>query len=116
MKFVPEAPDGEVIVNTTFSSAGLAEGDRIVVFEKFYDVASEEEISSKIRTQDILISRHEDLANEDQTITVHYRPDTGGIEPSYSALGTVIASVASVVAFVWFVISRKREPDETDIK
>lgn len=115
VEFVPEAPDGEVIVNTTFSSAGLSEGDRIVVFEKFYDVASEEEISSKTRTQDILVSRHEDLANEDQTITVHYRPDTGEIEPSYSTAGTVIASVASFVAFIWFVISRKRDPDETDI-
>lgn len=108
MEFTPETTDGEVTVNTTFSSEGLAEGDRIVVFETFYDVATKEEISTKIRTQDILVSRHEDLANESQTVTVHYRPSTGGIVPSYSAVGTVIASVAFVTAFVWFVVSRKK--------
>ena len=116
VEYVPDDPDGELIINTTFSTAGLVEGDRIVVFEKFYDVASQEEISTKTRTRDILVSSHEDLTNEDQTVTVHYRPSTGGVEPSYSELGTVIASIASVVAFVWFVISRKRDHDETDIR
>lgn len=108
LEFTPETTDGEVTVNTTFSSEGLAEGDRIVVFETFYDVATKEEISTKIRTQDILVSRHEDLANESQTVTVHYRPSTGGIVPSYTTAGTVIASVAFVTAFVWFVVSRKK--------
>ena len=111
VEFVPPETDGEVVVNTTFSSEGLAEGDRIVVFEKFYDVATKEEIGAGIRTSDILISRHEDLANDSQTVTVHYRPMTGGIVPSYSAAGTVIASVATAIAFVWFVVSRKKTED-----
>ena len=111
VEFVPETSNGELTVNTSFSNEGLAEGDRIVVFEKFYDVASDDECGIKNRTREILVSRHEDLANESQTVTVHYRPQTGGITPAYSTAGTVIASVAVITAMIWFVISRKEQQD-----
>lgn len=108
VEFVPSYADGEIMINTVFSSEGMAEGDRVVVFEKFYDIATEEEITAGFRTRDIMISRHEDLENDLQTVTVHYRPMTGGIVPAYSTAGTVLASVASITAFAWFVISRKK--------
>ena len=111
VEFSPAETDGEITLNTVFSSKGLLEGDKIVVFERFYDVATSEEISSKVRTQDILVSRHENLANEDQTVTVHYRPSTGGVVPAYSAAGSVLTAIAFAAAFVWFVISRKNDRD-----
>ena len=108
VSFVPAAPDGEIKVDITFSTEGLAEGDRIVVFEKIYDVATDDEISSAVRTGEILVAVHEDLSDEDQTITVHFRPMTGGIIPSYSVAGNVIASVSSVIIGIWFFVSRRK--------
>ena len=46
-------------------------------FEKIYDVATEDEISEVTQTEDLLIARHEDLNDSDQTITIHFRPTTG---------------------------------------
>lgn len=106
--FVPVTADGEVTVEITFPSEGLEEGDRIVVFEKIYDVATAEELSSAERTEDILIAKHEDLSDEDQTVTIHFRPMTGGIVPSYTVAGNVIATAASVIAGAWFIISRRK--------
>ena len=109
VSFVPVTPDGEIKVDITFSSEGLAEGDRIVVFEKIYDVATEEEIGSAVRAGDILVAQHEDLNDEDQTVTIHFRPMTGGIVTSYSVAGNVIASISAVVIGAWFFISRKKK-------
>lgn len=120
-EFVPSSSDGEVTVEITFSSEGLEEGDRVVVFEKIFDIAREEETavdaSDKGRfggAEDIrayLIAAHEDITDEDQTVTVHFRPMTGGIVPSYAVAGNVIATAASVILGMWFVISRKRRHD-----
>jgi hypothetical protein len=41
VEFVPTTKDGTVDVNITFSTEGLSEGDRIVVFEAIFDVATE---------------------------------------------------------------------------
>ena len=106
--FVPGESDDTVDVNITFSTAGLSEGDRIVVFERIYDVATKMEISEGTQNKDILIAKHEDINYEGQTVTVHFSPKTGGITPSYSVAGNVITLVASIAAGAWFVISRKR--------
>lgn len=109
VSFVPVTPGGEIKVDITFSSEGLEEGDRIVVFEKIYDVATDKETVSEARAGDILVARHEDLNNEDQTVTIHFRPMTGGIVTSYSVAGNVIASVSAVVIGAWFFISRRKK-------
>ena len=113
VSFVPSESDGEIKVDITFTTDGLAEGDRIVVFEKIYDVAKEDEISSAARAGDILIAAHEDLSDEDQTITIHFRPMTGGIVPSYSVAGNVIATISSVAAGIWFFVSRRKRYNGT---
>ena len=112
VEFTPEAADGEVVVKITFSTSGLAEGDQIVVFEKVYDVATEAEKTAGTQTEDLLIAKHEDLNDKDQTITIHFRPMTGGIVPSYSVVGALIAIAATVIAGAWFFISRKKKIGE----
>lgn len=112
VEFTPTDTNGSVVVNITFSTEGLAEGDQIVVFEKIFDVATEAEIQSGSQTEDLLIAKHEDQNDKGQTITVHFRPMTGGIVPSYSVVGAMLAIIASALAGTWFVMSRKKRYGE----
>ena len=98
VEFTPGTKDGTVDVNITFSTEGLSEGDKIVVFEKIYDVAIETEIADGSQTEDLLIARHEDLSDKDQTITIHFRPSTGEIVPTYTMIGTVLLVLSSIIA------------------
>ena len=109
VEFVPTTRDGSVIVPVSFSTKGLAEGDEVVVVEKIFDVATESEKAAGTQTEDLLIAKHEDLEDKDQTITVHFRPMTGGIIPSYSVAGALIALAATAIAGAWLFISRKKK-------
>ena len=106
--FTPATTDGEVKVDITFSTEGLAEGDKVVIFEKVFDVATDVEVKAGTQTEDLLIARHEDITDTEQTITVHFRPMTGGVRPAYTTAGAMIAIVASALAGAWFVISRRK--------
>ena len=107
VEFVPTTKDGTVDVNITFSTAGLSEGDRIVVFEAIFDVATETEIAEKTQTEDLLIARHEDLSDDDQTITIHFRPSTGEITPTYIKIGAALLALSTLVASIF--IRRKKK-------
>ena len=102
LEFVPETADGSVDVQITFSSEGLSEGDKIVVFEKIYDVAEDGEDQD----EDILIAVHEDLSDEGQTVTIHFRPSTGEIMPTYTKIA---AALLAVSVFVVSIVIRKRK-------
>lgn len=102
VEFTPETSDGTVDVKITFSSEGLSEGDRIVVFEKIYDVAEKGEDQN----EDILIAVHEDLSDEGQTVTIHFRPSTGEIMPTYTKIAVALLAVS---VFVASIIIRKRK-------
>ena len=106
--FTPATTDGEVKVDITFSTEGLAEGDKVVIFEKVFDVATDVEVKAGTQTEDLLIARHEDITDTEQTITVHFRPMTGGVRPAYTTAGAMIAIVASALAGAWFVMSRRK--------
>ena len=110
--FNPTTEDGTVTVDITISTEGLAEGDKIVIFEKIYDVATDEEIKNGIQTGDLLIARHEDLTDTDQTITLHYRPMTGSVTPSYTVAGCMIATISAVAIGAWLVIARRKRIGE----
>lgn len=110
--FNPKTEDGTVTVDITISTEGLAEGDKIVIFEKIYDVATDEEIKNGIQTGDLLIARHEDLTDTDQTITLHYRPMTGSVTPSYTVAGCMIATISAVAIGAWLVIARRKRIGE----
>lgn len=110
--FNPKTEDGTVTVDITISTEGLAEGDKIVIFEKIYDVATDEEIKNGIQTGDLLIARHEDLTDTDQTITLHYRPMTGSVTPSYTVAGCMIATISAIAMGAWLVIARRKRIGE----
>ncbi len=105
--FVPEAKDGTIDVSITFSTSGLSEGDHIVVFEKIYDVATETDIANGTQKEDILIAKHEDLNDEDQTITIHFRPSTGEITPIYIKIGAALLALSTFA--LSFLIRRKKK-------
>lgn len=110
--FNPTTEDGTVTVDITISTEGLAEGDKIVIFEKIYDVATDEEIKNGIQTGDLLIARHEDQNDTDQTITLHYRPMTGSVTPSYTVAGCMIATISAIAMGAWLVIARRKRIGE----
>ena len=103
LEFVPKTADGTVEVQITFSSEGLSEGDKIVVFEKIYDVAE----NGEDQDEDILIAVHEDLSDEGQTVTIHFRPSTGEILPTYTKFGAALLAVSTLI--VSLVIRRKKK-------
>lgn len=107
--FTPTEADGEVIVKASFTTEGLVEGDTIVVFEKIYDVAEETEIQTGDQTTDILIASHEDLNDRDQTITVHFRPMTGGIDTPYAQYGLILVVAALGGLGAYFFVKKKNE-------
>ena len=107
--FVPTEADGEVFVKASFSTEGLVEGDIIVVFENIYDVAEDIEIQNGEQTTDLLIAKHEDLSDRDQTITVHFRPMTGGIDTPYAKFGFVLVIAALGGAAMYFTVKKKNE-------
>ena len=109
VEFTPGTKDGTVDVNITFSTEGLSEGDRIVIFEKIYDVATEEEISEVTQTEDLLIARHEDLNDSDQTITIHFRPTTGEIVPTYTMIGAGLVALSALIAAFLFRKKKKKK-------
>ena len=73
-----------------------------VVFEKIYEVAEDGEDQD----EDILIAVHEDLSDEGQTVTIHFRPSTGEIMPTYTKIA---AALLAVSVFVVSIVIRKRK-------
>lgn len=92
IEFTPKSSEGKVEVKITFSSEGLSEGDKIVVFEKVFDVDT-----------GILIGSHENLNDKDQTVTIHFRPSTGEILPTYAKFGVALMAVVTLAASVLFI-------------
>ena len=113
VEFVPTSKDGTADVNITFSTEGLSEGDRIVVFEAIFDVATETEIAEKTQTEDLLIARHEDLSDDDQTITIHFRPSTGEITPTYFKIGVALLALSVFTASIFIRRKKKVLPPNT---
>lgn len=104
VEFTPETSDGTVDVKITFSSEGLSEGDKIVVFEKIYDVAEDGEDQD----EDILIAVHEDLSDEGQTVTIHFRPSTGEIMPTYTKIAAALLALSVFAASIFIRRKKKR--------
>ena len=99
LEFTPESSNGTAEVKITFSSKGLSEGDKIVVFEKVFDVET-----------NILIGVHEDLKDKNQTVTIHFMPLTGEIAPTYVRFGVALASLS---ALVFALMARRKKKFST---
>ena len=100
-------------VSVTFSTEGLAEGDTVVVFEKIFDVATTAEKTAGTQTTDLLIAKHEDINDKDQTITIHFRPMTGFADTPYVTIGgTLILLALGGIEVMQYVRKRKENAEE----
>lgn len=114
VEFTPETPDGTVTVTFTFNASALA-GKSLVVFEKVYDISGaivvnqetgEETFDETIET---LVTVHEDLDDEGQTVTITDVPKTGDTSGFGSlATGAMIAAGVAAVTGAAFVALRKK--------
>lgn len=114
VEFTPETPDGTVTVTFTFNASALA-GKSLVVFEKVYDLSGavvidletgEETFDETIET---LVTVHEDLDDEGQTVTITDVPKTGDTSGFGSlATGAMIAAGVAAVTGAAFVALRKK--------
>ena len=93
--FKPDTADGTVTVNLTFNTTGYTEADSVVVFETIYDVAEEAEKTGGIQTEDIVIAKHEDLNDADQTI--------GFVLPPVPATGEFI-TISTIVGIALITV------------
>ena len=107
VRFVPETADGAVEVVFKFNAASLKKGDKLVAYEKLYLVETGENDSEN----QILITTHEDLTDEGQTVTVIEKPKvpkTGDTGSSKNLL-LGLASVAVGGAIAFLVIKKKKD-------
>lgn len=104
LEFVPETANGTVDVNITFSTAGMTDGTRVVVFEKVYYSAKNSNCENGGPTEDVLIAVHEDLNDAGQTVTIHYRPSTGEVASKVGVVGVIL-----LVTSLGFIVIRKKK-------
>ena len=107
VRFVPETADGAVEVVFKFNAGSLKPSDKLVAFEKLYLVGTRENESEKLT----LITTHEDLTDEGQTVTVIEKPKvpkTGDTGSSKNLL-LGLASVAVGGAIAFLVIKKKKD-------
>jgi len=93
-----------VDVNITFSTAGMTDGTRVVVFEKIFYSAKNSNCVDGGPTEDVLIAVHEDLNDNGQTVTIHYRPSTGEVANKVAVIGVII-----LVSSLGILVIRKKK-------
>ena len=106
-RFIPETSDGAVEVVFKFNASCFKRGDKLVAFEKLYLVETGENDSENLT----LITTHEDLTDEGQTVTVIEKPKvpkTGDTGSSKNLL-LGLASVAIGGAIAFLVIKKKKD-------
>lgn len=108
-RFVPDIPNGEVTVTFTFNGSSLQQNDQLVVFERLYLItaANDEEITT-------LIITHENLTDDDQTVTVEvppiippFIPSTGEVGSEKVIIGVCAVLMGGVIALI--ILKRKEE-------
>ena len=102
-KFVPEEAEGTVEIEFTINTLELQEHE-LVVFEKLYDLKGN------------LIAEHEDLEDQDQTVTVPKKPDEPdiptqilGIHPENKGMYLIMLLAVSGLAGVMLIILRRKQ-------
>ncbi|MBR7033726.1 MAG: VaFE repeat-containing surface-anchored protein [Clostridia bacterium] len=102
VSFTPEHRNGEVKVTFTFDTHGLTTSTMLVVFEKLY-------------RDDVEITAHADIDDEDQTVTVTPPPEvpqTGDNSKLGLWIGLGAVAVGGAIACV-IMYFRKKDDDET---
>ena len=102
-KFTPKESDGTVEIEFTINTLELQEHE-LVVFEKLYDLKGN------------LIAEHEDLEDQNQTVTVPKKPDEPdippqilGIHPGNKGMYLIMLLAVSGLAGVMLIILRRKQ-------
>lgn len=111
IRFIPEAESGTVDVVFHFNASSLTKDDSLVVFEKLYLIEVTTDENGNASERSILLTVHEDLTDEGQTVTVKpWLPKTGEEDSTGNILiGLIAICVGGAIAFV--VIKKKKNDD-----
>lgn len=101
--FVPEEPNGEVVVSFTFDASGITETTELVVFETLY-------------RDGIEIATHADIEDEGQAVTITVPepeiPNTGDTS-NRRTLATVMGiSALGISALTYYLLKKKKSNKE----
>lgn len=101
--FVPEEPNGEVVVSFTFDASGITETTELVVFETLYLDGAE-------------IAAHADIEDEGQTVTITVpEPETPytGDDRNYGVwIGLGAIALGAAISAIVLKLKSKRQEDE----
>lgn len=115
IRFTPETADGSVDVTFTFNGKDLKAGDKLVVFEQLYLVNTLIGPNGATSEEMYLLTTHEDLSDEGQTVTVVDKPNGPGVpstgeESSLSTtLGLISVLIGGGIAAVILYMKKKNE-------
>ena len=111
IRFIPETANGTVDVVFHFNASSLVKGNQLVVFEKIYLIEVTTDENGNASEKSILLTVHEDLTDEDQTVTVKpWLPKTGEEDSTGNILiGLIAICLGGAIAFV--VIKKKKNDD-----
>jgi|GEM_PF-2985865 len=109
IRFIPETSRGTVDVVFHFNASSLTKDDSLVVFEKLYLIEVTTDDNGNASERSILLTTHEDLSDEGQTVTVKpWLPKTGEEDSTGNILiGLIAICVGGAIAFV--VIKKKKD-------
>lgn len=106
--FTPEKSDGTIEVTLSFNVESIKYGESVVIFEKLFDVATEEEKQTGTQKENIEIVRHNDLNNKDQTLNTKTPVITKTGEVTSPALMVGLLLVGASAGPAGFAIRVKR--------
>lgn len=101
--FVPEEPNGEVVVSFTFDASGITETTELVVFETLY-------------RDGIEIATHADIEDEGQTVTITVPepeiPNTGDTSNRRTLATVMGVSALGISALAYYLLKKKKANKE----
>ena len=110
VRFTPTEANGEVTVTFTFNGSSLKQDDKLVVFERIYLVTTSVNDSGSETEITTLIITHENLTDDNQTVTVEEVPKTGDTR---TTLGYILVTVSAVTVLAGStILLRKAKKEE----
>ena len=101
--FVPEEPNGEVVVSFTFDASGITQTTELVVFETLYLDGAE-------------IAAHADIEDEGQTVTITVPepeiPNTGDASNRRTLATIMSVSAFGIAALAYYLLKKKKSNKE----
>lgn len=115
-RFTPNEANGTVEVAFAFWAKDLKAEDKLVVFEDLYLVSSEVDENGQPKENLVRIASHEDVTDEDQTVTVKEIPETPPIPATGDTsdpTGSILIGLLAILAggAIAFIALKNRKDD-----